>query len=139
MGTRADFYYEKEDKSLEWLGSIGWDGYPSGINDAVKQATDLQQYIEAVKAQITEDRGTFPEQGWPWPWEDSCTTDYSYVFKDGKTWGSNWGYRLFDPLLPEPDDDEDDEESKLDIWPNMKERQNIARDSQRSGIFIIGG
>lgn len=31
MGTRADFYVGRGE-SAEWLGSIAWDGYPSGID-----------------------------------------------------------------------------------------------------------
>jgi hypothetical protein len=31
MGTRADFYVGRGGQA-EWLGSIAWDGYPSGID-----------------------------------------------------------------------------------------------------------
>lgn len=42
MGTRADFYVRK-DSQMEYLGSIAWDGYPSGIDEAVLRSTDEKE------------------------------------------------------------------------------------------------
>ena len=80
MGTRADFYLATQ-KNLVWLGSIAWDGYPSGIPEEILNASDQDTYIDEVTKFIKSiDDGTTPDMGWPWPWETSDTTDWSYIF-----------------------------------------------------------
>ncbi len=49
MGTRADFYVGRGE-TAEWLGSIGWDGYPSGIDETVFEAAEEPAYRTAVAA-----------------------------------------------------------------------------------------
>jgi len=134
MGTRADFYVGKG-KDAEWLGSIGWDGYPNGVDDDVLQAADEASFRSAVvRFFSTRTDVTLPKQGWPWPWNDSGTTDYSYWQFDGKTWGSCFGGDLF------PCDQEQPEESTgiaCHEMPDMSTRKNVA-DGNRSGLIVIG-
>lgn len=116
MGTRADFYVGTGDKA-EWLGSIAWDGYEWAEDEScdLAKAETEQGFREAV-AQILSGRedATTPDMGWPWPWNDSGTTDYAYFFVDGKT---QW-------------DDRDD-------WPDMANRKNVTF-GKRSGILVFG-
>ena len=93
MGTRADFYIGRG-LDAEWLGSQAWDGYPSAV------IPDLQR-IAHLAGSLTSEEGfrstisaylakrydaTLPEQGWPWPWDDSGTTDCAYCFDGGTIW-----------------------------------------------------
>ena len=128
MGTRADFYVGTGENA-EWLGSIAFDGYridemkePSKDDDstacwAIKTATDENAYREAVaKLLKVNDDATFPDDGWPWPWDDSHTTDYAYAFVDCACKAFPWG--------------------KGAEWPNMKDRQNVTL-GKRSGMIIV--
>jgi hypothetical protein len=135
MGTRADFYIGRGLES-EWIGSIAWDGYPEGIDDAVKAATTPDDFRSALN-EFFKDRTdvTLPEHGWPWPWGDSRTTDYAYAIDDGKVWASCFGHRWFIATGPAPDDDMDD--GKVAEFPNMEDRKNVAT-GDRSGTIIIG-
>lgn len=138
MGTRADFYIRKEGK-MKWLGSQGWDGYPDGIDNKVLSATDEVQFETVVNDYlIVRKDATFPKDGWPWPWNDSRATDYSYVFENGKVMASNFGYPLFDPLKSDDDTTEDDQdEIKLEgFFPDMKDIKNIAYDNRSGAMFI---
>lgn len=137
MGTRADFYV-RNDNQMEWLGSIGWDGYPSAIDDALLGANTEDDFRSSV-SKFFDDRDdvTLPDRGWPWPWDDSRTTDYSYIFEIGKVMASSFGSPLFDPTLPEPEDNENDNEEKMkDYFPNMAYWKNVRFDDA-SGLIII--
>jgi hypothetical protein len=134
MGTRADFYVG-QGKDAEWIGSIGWDGYPDGVADEVLQAVDADSFRAAVASFFASRSDvTLPEHGWPWPWNDSGTTDYSYWHFDGKTWGSGFGHDLF-PC----DQDEPEEETGIAChdMPDMSARKSVAMDN-RSGLIVIG-
>lgn len=138
MGTRADFYVGRG-KDAEWLGSIGWDGYPSGIPDSVRQAETEQSYREAVEAFLTPRRDTTrPADGWPWPWNDSNTTDFAYAFSDGAVHSSCFGGNWF--LAADPDSDESGDGPKLsDVpaeFPDMRASKNVALD-ERSGVIFV--
>lgn len=87
MGTRADFYIFKEDHKLEWVGSVANDGYPDNEDlTSILKAVSLGDFLTHVEALLEQTpSATSPEDGWPWPWEDSGTTDYAYVFMDGAT------------------------------------------------------
>lgn len=131
MGTRADFYMGRGTRA-EWLGSIAWDGYPESISAAILDATDGPAYREAVRAFLaSREDATFPDMGWPWPWEDSRTTDYAYAFSRGKVWASNYG-RAWQPARedsrPGP---------KVARFPNMKARQAVTL-GPRSGVLVFG-
>lgn len=117
MGTRADFYVGSGENA-EWLGSVAWDGYEwaEDENTAIAKATSDEEFRQAVQ-QLQVDRKDFtkPEDGWPWPWDDSKLTDYTYYFEDGKV---KW-------------DDRDD-------WPDMSKIKNVQLGGDKSGLIVIG-
>ena len=85
MGTRADFYVGIG-KDAEWLGSVAFDGYEweEDGDSRIAKATTEKEYRAAVAEMLgSRDDATLPEMGWPWPWNDSNTTDYAYAFKNG--------------------------------------------------------
>ena len=132
MGTRADFYVVRGE-SAEWLGSIAWDGYET--SEAIESATTEQEYRKAVSDFLSaRDDATLPEQGWPWPWDDSGLTDYAYAF-DGITWATFGG-----PWWPasEPEPDMDDLQGDPPVWPDMSGRSNVTLGG-RSGLMIFPG
>src|SRR3954471_20378009 len=89
MGTRADFYVGRG-KDAEWLGSIAWDGYT--IPDSIRRAKERGAYRKAVKRFLATRRdASLPKDGWPWPWDDSGTTDYAYAFDKKRTYASVFG------------------------------------------------
>lgn len=89
IGTRADFYVRKG-KDAKWMGSIGFDGYPDGIEpqkcrfkkgEHLLESKTEDEFLQRL-ALFFDKRNdvTRVPQGWPWPWETSHTTDYAYVF-----------------------------------------------------------
>lgn len=149
MGTRADFYAGRG-KGAEWLGSIAWDGYHSGIPDAILYAHDETTFRNEVAAFLAS-RGdaTTPDQGWPWPWDTSSTTDCSYWFFDGKCWDAHHEYdpagRVFAPFdkdRPQWDGKQDEDEfytawlvgKPVIEYPDMSAKKNVAWDN-RSGLL----
>lgn len=140
MGTRADFYKNREPDKMEWLGSIAWDGYPEGIDREVLEAKTEEQYEIALKEFFNERNDvTLPDEGWPWPWDDSQLTDYSYAFENGKVLASPFGHPWFDPLEKEEDGDNEDDETKM-VFPNMKDKKNVRLPNDPgSGIMIFTG
>lgn len=142
MGTRADFYVGRGEEA-EWLGSVGFDGYPAGIESYVFNATTEQDYREAVTNFLDQEtyHATKPEMGWPWPWGDSRTTDYAYAFEDGKIYASSFGHPWFVVDL-EADNfgDKDEagwnESARTIIFPNMRKYKNVAYDQRSGAIFI---
>lgn len=122
MGTRADFYLGTG-KTAEWLGSIAYDG--TEVPDAIIDATNDTDYRGAVAEFIAgRDDGTRPEHGWPWPWNDSGTTDVSYWFHGGKCEQSFWGRKA------------DDEDGPKREMPDMSDRKNVTLGA-RSGLLIL--
>lgn len=143
MGTRADFYVGRGPQA-EWLGSIALDGYPSGVaherypaGQRLLRSLTEAEFRENLSAFFAEKFGqvTKPEQGWPWPWEDSRLTDYAYAFDGGKVWASSFGREWFDPRQPEPDQEG---QSKNAVFPDMKARQRVTL-GERSGLIISAG
>ena len=100
MGTRADFYLGTDLTSAEWLGSLAYDGYTiadtpelNQLDLEVAHAKTAEEFRGAVATLIAEsEHGTTPEQGWPWPWKDSRTTDYAYWFDGIQTWFYCFGH-----------------------------------------------
>jgi hypothetical protein len=140
MGTRADFSVGRGEHA-EWLGSIAWDGYPDGIPiDIVRPdnaaSMDEAEYRGAVTRFLAErEDATLPEHGWPWPWDNSQTTDYAYAWDEHKVWASCFGgrwYRANDPQLTE-----DDIVSKEAVFPDMTSRKKVTL-GKRSGVLVIG-
>lgn len=138
MGTRADFYIGKGAEA-EWLGSVAWDGYEwvEKVNDLVL-ATTPDEFRAAVK-EIEEKREDFtaPSLGWPWPWDDSHTTDYAYILIDSKVKAYCFGRET--PICPEPngDDDESEDDGERGEFPNMAALKNVTF-GKRSGVMFIG-
>lgn len=145
MGTRADFYVGRGE-SAEWLGSYPFDGYPDGVFDdaaemfAEPPATE-QEWRDWVLRWLTSpehaQRSTLPEHGWPWPWENSRTTDYAYAWEDGVIYGSNFGYGWWrvDPQAEGFGYVESDKKTAL--FPDMSERKAVTL-GPRSGVIVIG-
>jgi len=135
MGTRADFYVGRG-PNAEWIGSIAWDGYPTGHPAPLIPITDEVKYRAKVAEIIRGEEGgggTTPDQGWPWPWENSNTTDYSYAFDEGRVWGTCFGYGWWPPgKIP----DEHGDAPQLQ-WPNMKTDKAAPVGSDRSGTIVI--
>ena len=167
MGTRADFYVRdnSQDKAMYWLGSIGWDGYPDGIDNPILKATDLEDFKREVGSFLGREDATCNKEGWPWPWEDSNTTDYSYVFDMTEkivfisAFGcpyftlkeNNRYYKLEKQYYEKYGDDLDNAPDAPDFdkfllklgrterftFPNMKDKQNVKLDGPGSGLIVI--
>lgn len=91
MPTRADFYVG-EGPDAEWIGSCAFDGQPVELPKAVLRATSADEYREAVVRNLLErPDGIFPDDGWPWTWNDSYITDYVYSWRHGALWGQSTG------------------------------------------------
>lgn len=147
MGTRADFYVGRG-TDAEWLGSIAWDGYPDGVFNGTREdkeylpssIDDEQWWRTAVAEWLSQrDDRTLPEQGWPWPWDDSNTTDYAYAFDAGKVWGNGFGHGWFVVAEGEPRDDKGERtapDEKPTPFPNMADRKNVRMD-RGSGLIVI--
>lgn len=135
MGTRADFYLGRG-QSAEWLGSIAWDGYPSAIDDQVLFAVSPESFREQVAAFLSgRDDATTPDMGWPWPWDDSGTTDYAYAFDDGNVYASPFGHGWHAVTSPEVDWPEDTEE--VSDFPHMDKSRWAKAGSSRSGTMLF--
>ena len=146
MGTRADFWVGTDPDTMEWLGSIAWGGHPEGIcrgtetcdpkESPILSVTLEGEYRKALSEFFSDrDDVTLPEMGWPWPWEDSGLTDYSYTFDEGRVlcscFGSLWRVAM------EAGGWKDEEEPRRVMFPNMKDVQNVAF-GKRSGLIVIG-
>jgi hypothetical protein len=135
MGTRADFYIGRG-KNATWLGSTAWDGYPSGVDVGILEATTDDVYRELVHEHIkNRDDGTLPEHGWPWPWNDSRTTDYSYAFDEGKVWASCFG-REWQEASKWNEQGYDTQGEKVE-FPDMTALKNV-QFGKKSGLIILG-
>jgi len=129
MGTRADFYIGYG-KDAEWIGSIPWDGYPDGAPSSVVKATTEAEFRASVQ-QCFQENGpaSTPETGWPWPWNDSHTTDFAYCFE-----GSQVRVFCFGSAYLGPDDDR----GEPGEFPDMTDRQNVTY-GPRSGLIVVRG
>jgi len=130
MGTRADFYIG-EGKTAEWLGSVSWDGYQWEAPDSPLRSAKSADDFKAAVLQISKERDDFrsSDRGWPWPWDDSQTTDYAYCFTPEEVRVFVFGR----PYVPGQDEEAEGyvEPPKAD-FPNMKARANVT-----DGGFII--
>lgn len=117
MGTRADFYLGCGTDAM-WLGSVAFDGYEwaEDRHSPLRKAITPQVFRDAVEAILSSrEDATRPEQGWPWPWNTSATTDYAYYFHGGKT--------RFD---------------HRNDWPDMSACKSVTL-GPRSGLIVISG
>jgi hypothetical protein len=136
MGTRADFYVGRGEQA-EWLGSIAWDGNPKGIHEAVLRSMTETEFRGQVREFLSqrEDR-SLPEDGWPWPWENSRTTDYAYAFDGGAVYASCFGREWFDPTKPRPDQDD---LPKTALFPDMSGGKRRELFGAHSGVMVLRG
>lgn len=145
MGTRADFYIRTE-TGLDWLGSVAMDGYDieemkaehaakSARNQScwdVKRARTEQEFRAALQSYFSHRRDvTMPAHGWPWPWENSETTDRAYVFDGGAVKLYAWGKEIV------VGDDNAEGPAPDCGWPDMTDRQSVTL-GPRSGVIVIG-
>lgn len=133
MGTRADFYVRNGDQG-EWLGSIAWDGYEwEEGNFPLTEAKTPEDFRAAVQ-DIANDRQDFtdPSEGWPWPWDDSLTTDYSYVFNEGLV----EVYRFGRKKLSVDGEEVNYADNKEEWFPDMTSIQNVTL-GPRSGVMLF--
>lgn len=136
MGTRADFYVGRGEKA-EWLGSIALDGYPDGFDDGFFDCADEAHFREKIAAYISGRRdGTKPEQGWPWPWDTSATTDFAYAWDAGRVFASCFGDDWFNPTDYDKPDFELPDNGKTAVFPDMSARKNVTMGS-RSGLMVF--
>lgn len=134
MGTRADFYIGI-DQDAEWIGSIAWDGYPETVGDLFSHVHSKDVFRSRV-AEFLSDRNdaTLPDDGWPWPWDDSRLTDYSYCFHDGQVWlccfGGAW--------TPFSEREGESPHTKCVIcdFPDMSDIKNVTL-GPRSGLIVL--
>lgn len=144
MGTRADFYVGRG-KDAEWLGSVAWDGHPGNFREIMIQVTEKGFRAMVAKEFGDREDATLPEQGWPWPWNDSGTTDFSYAFDGGKVYttcfGHGWDtlaeYDAEQKRLEKDDYEEPPERPKVE-FPDMSERKNVTL-GKRSGVLVVRG
>lgn len=97
---------------------------------------------------------TYPKDGWPWPWEDSNTTDYAYAFDAGYSWinvfGHGWHTKeqgeAWDKVYnewEEASEVEDDEPCPAwetggeSSFPNMKDVQNVQIGGKKGGMMVL--
>lgn len=131
MGTRADFYVGRG-VDAEWLGSIAWDGYPDALPEVIKAATDELDFRALVEGFLAaREDSTTPATGWPWPWEDSGTTDYAYAYDDGSVHASCFGSAWF-----KPDEEEDEPDGPKAVFPKMTPCADPLH--SRSGLIVLG-
>ena len=133
MGTRADFYVGRGEDA-EWLGSIAFDGYPQGAAaETLLTATSEDDFRTTVADLLARrEDATTPEQGWPWPWTNSRTTDYAYAWDGGRLHASCFGSHWFNPRDKEPPEGT----CSKTVFPDMSKRQNVTM-GPRSGIILV--
>lgn len=124
MGTRADFYIGTGE-TAEWLGSIAYDGYPDGLPEDVIKASTEEGFRAEVAELAKESHWTSPEQGWPWPWNDSHTTDWAYAFKDGVVLQSCFGCEWHDAKVALSEEQEEALKDKAADVPDMSAQKNV--------------
>jgi|SRR5262245_25436230 len=139
MGTRADFYVGRGENA-EWIGSITWDGYPTGIAEAVLEATTEDDFRREVSDFFARRNDvTLSSEPWPWPWENSQTTDYAYAFDGERVYASCFGHTWFE-VDPSAEDygDPDYEEGMKVPFPDMSARKG-GHDfiMSRSGLISV--
>lgn len=79
MSSKADFYIKRED-SLEWQGSIMWNGNETAIPNSVLQSCSEIEFLEALTKFFNGRSDVVkPPNKWPWIWTSSKLTDYVYI------------------------------------------------------------
>ncbi len=149
MGTRCDFYIMKKKPKLIWMGSYGWDGYPSGEPEGMglHKVNNEEDFKSRILSFLEEKQGYIAgKDGWPWPWDNSKTTDFYYIFFEGKVYVSCFGGGLIeinDYLENEEkiNDEEDIDKLIVDLDYELPDMSKIKKVDlgKSSGIITIGG
>lgn len=138
MGTRADFYVGRGEQA-EWLGSIAWDGHPESIDAQVLGCSSPEAFRHALADFFSKrDDVTLPADGWPWPWDDSRTTDYAYAFDGDTVWAAIFGRGWWKASKELSEDEQEaiSAQEKESNFPNMRARQNVTF-GKRSGTIVV--
>ena len=117
---------------MDWQHRVGWG--PLWDRQGcfrIKNGSFLEGVDFFLKSR--ED-ATLPEQGWPWPWQNSQLTDFVYAFDKGKVFAACFGAGWFDPLETNMEITANDEE-RID-FPDMSDIQKVDFGA-RSGIIIF--
>lgn len=150
MGTRCDFYTVNDTKKLVWVGSYGWDGNPGGVQEmmGIHKSTSQGNYVKRIVDYLKANDGYIAgEDGWPWPWETSATTDYYYIFHEDKVYVGAWGGELVeiniylkheDSICEEEDGFEEYFSGVKFELPDMSKIQKVDY-GKGSGIMVFGG
>lgn len=105
MGTPADFYIGKG-KQARYLGTVYMDGYPKGLDRAVRNAKTPTEFRCAVNNMLLGGRSAgvpFEVQSEPEASrKDRTLVQYTYVFDNGKVQASHNGNRWFLASKKEP-------------------------------------
>jgi hypothetical protein len=146
MGTRADFY-DCQGAQATWLGSVTWDGYPDGFESDLFAVENIDAWKNKVREMLeSRDDATFPSEAerddWPWPWDDSSTTDFAYCFIDQQgVMASYFGSQLFNAGHALEHPEQEPPSAKLaveDQFPDMSHRrQPIDGVISSSGLTIL--
>ena len=100
MGSKADFYIG-QGQDAQWIGAVEQDGYPDAIPAEILIQVNEIMFEELVVdfLQSRRPRSFIASEGdkWPWLWEDSNMTDYSYMFFNSKVHMGHFG-TLIDPI-----------------------------------------
>ncbi len=139
MGTRADFYVGRGPHA-EWIGSLAFDGDPRSIQPFVLSAHREDDFRAEVATHLLDNdpSATTPDQGWPWPWADSRTTDYAYAFDGGTVYVSRFGSPWWSATEEEPRDPAALAGAAA-VFPDMSSRRAVApAGSDRSGTIAVG-
>ena len=78
-----------------------------------------------------------PADGWPWPWDDSWTSDYAYTWADGRTVWTVGDHGWTDK---EPENDEEYATYRVPApfdLPDMTAQKKVTL-GPRSGLIVIG-
>ena len=107
MGTRSDYYVKRKSGTLEWIGSLEFNGWrvdktwkgdkTDPLVLKIRKAKTAKDFRKTVKRLLDAEWNRliemnynptsavfYPDGGWPWLWATSATTDYTYVFERGK-------------------------------------------------------
>ena len=84
MGTKADFYI-KRGEELEWRGSIEWEGNEDKIPNNILQARSELEFQESLDFFFKTRKDIItPDMPWPWHWDSSKFTDFTYIMWEEK-------------------------------------------------------
>lgn len=133
MATKADFYIGRG-PDAEWIGSLFWDIYPEGLpRDLLLAGTEEVFRSKVQKLVGNRPDGYAPKNGWPWPWNNSITTPYTYAF-EGLVWGSYFGSSWWVASQPMPDPTT--LQSKAARLPDMSHYPKMQPDAAQTRVFV---